>query len=156
MLLQLPYIYTSTFNSSSTPAPFGTKGCSFEISQSGEHRKKICLCTAMTQHIPLANFMHIRCVALKHYTWSYCVKYRLQIHRIEPPRFTIQGSQLELHIWPLAPVTVIGKEGRRCGGSWMAGPKLLMQHLVIYNIGYLLMFDPIPHWEFEAVKSNYI
>ena len=85
-LSQLPDIYTATFNSSPIPAHFGTKEGSFESSWSSEHRKNICSLTTVMQHLPLTNLMHIICVAIKHYMWSYCVKYRLWIHRIKPPR----------------------------------------------------------------------
>jgi len=90
-LPQLPDIHTATFNSSPIPASFGTKKGSFESSQSGEHGKNVRSLTAMTQHLPPTNLMHIRCVAIKRYTWSYCVKYRFQIHRIEPPRSNHTG-----------------------------------------------------------------
>ena len=65
---------------------------------------------------------------------------------LNPQDLIIQGSQLELQVGPLqAPVAMVGKEGRRCEGSWIAKPRLLMRHLfAIYKIECLLMFDSIP------------
>ena len=76
------------------PCTFGTKEGSFKSSRSGEHRKNIYSLTTVMQHLPLTNLMHILCVMIKCYMWSYCVKYRLWIHRTEPLRSSHTGVTL--------------------------------------------------------------